>query len=76
MLQNISKYNIINKEFKIIRKEKTSFIQGEIGVNTITSPIEILERRSMTNNESWLCLIDLRKAYEEKSKPSTNTKPK
>ena len=35
----------INNQFKIIRKEQSDFISGEIGLNTVSSVIEIYERR-------------------------------
>ena len=54
----------INAEFNIIRKEQTGFIKGEVGLNTVSSVVEICERRKQRNLETWLLFIDFKKAYD------------
>lgn len=54
----------VNTQFGIIRKEQTGFIPEQIGLNTVASVIEIVERRKAVDRETWLCFVDFRKAYD------------
>ncbi|MGL5595115.1 MAG: RNA-directed DNA polymerase, partial [Cetobacterium sp.] len=55
---------IINAETNMIRREQTGFIEGEIGLRTVSAVIEIIERRKQRNLETHLCFIDFKKAYD------------
>ena len=50
-------------ETNLIRKEQFGFIEGKIGLNTVSSVIEIIERRKQIGLETHLCFIDFKKAY-------------
>ena len=54
----------INAKFNIIRKEQSGFIKGEVGLNAVSSLVEICERRKEKNLETWLLFIDFKKAYD------------
>jgi hypothetical protein len=46
----------INNQFKIIRKEQTGFVNGEIGLNTVSSTIEIYERRKKIRSRNVITI--------------------
>lgn len=55
---------IVNTIFSIIRREQIGFIKEEEGLSAVMSLIEICQRRKAMKMTTWICFLDLKKAYD------------
>lgn len=59
-----NRFQAISEVFPLIRKEQTGFVRKEECLGQVASLLEICQRRSNQNLNTFLCFLDLKKAYD------------
>ena len=59
-----ARLQVVCCEMKLIRREQVGFIRGEEGIAQAACLLEACQRRSIRGQDTVLCFLDLRKAYD------------
>jgi hypothetical protein len=59
-----ARLQVVCNTFSLLKREQVGFIQGEEGVSQAACLLESCQRRKIRGNNTILCFLDLRKAYD------------